>query len=129
MKKGPVITMLVVLLALAGVVTAFMQSASPYVTIKQAKQMRADRMHLAGDILPGTLRTDTTSGFVSFGVKDASGDTISVEHRGQVPANMTAATKVVAIGTVEGDVFVSQDLLLKCPSRYESEKKGDVAAR
>jgi len=40
-----------------------------------------------------------------------------------VPQNMGEATKVVAIGGMKDGKFVSDQLLVKCPSKYESEKK------
>lgn len=129
MKSGPLVTAVVALVAMTGVVVAFMSNASPYVTIAEAKQLKSDRMHLAGDILKETVVTDYKANEVRFQVKDVNGDQILIVHRGEMPANMSSATKVVAIGGVEGDRFISKQLLLKCPSRYEEEKKGDKVAR
>lgn len=122
MKVGPLVTAVVALLAMGAVVAAFMSNASPYVTVAQAKQLRGDRMHLAGDILPGTLHIDVAHAEVTFQVKDANGEVMTIVNRGEIPANMGEATKVVAIGGMQGDQFVSEQLLLKCPSRYESKK-------
>jgi cytochrome c-type biogenesis protein CcmE len=123
MTKGALIGATVALVAMGGVVAAFMSSASPYVTVAQAKELRRPRMHLAGDIVPGTLEVDVKNREVRFGVKDAEGGQIRVVHRGEVPSNVNSATKVVAIGEIKGGDFVSDQLLLKCPSRYESEAK------
>lgn len=123
MKKGPVITAIVALVAMGGVVAAFVSNASPYVTIAQAKERHGERMHLAGDIVPGSVMTDLKSGELRFKVTDTDKATILVVHRGEMPSNINSATKVVAIGGIEGDHFKSEQLLLKCPSRYESEDK------
>ncbi len=124
MMKGPVITSIVALIAMGGVVAAFVSNSSPYVTVAQAKQVRGDRMHLAGDIVKGTVLTNVKTGKVKFQVKDANGEVMDVVFQGEIPGNLDAATKVVAIGGIEGDHFSSKQLLLKCPSRYESETKG-----
>lgn len=124
MKSGPLVTAVVALVAMGGVVAAFMSNASPYVTIAEAKQLRSDRMHLAGDILKETVVNDYQGHELRFKIKDANGDQILIVHRGEMPSNMGSATRVVAIGGVEGDRFMSKQLLLKCPSRYEEEKKG-----
>ena len=129
MKKGPLVTAVVALVAMGAVVAAFMSNASPYVTIAQAKQLGGDRMHLAGDILKETVVTDIKAAELRFRVKDANGDQITVVHRGEIPANMSSATKVVAIGGIKEDRFVSEQLLLKCPSRYEEEKQKGAVAR
>jgi cytochrome c-type biogenesis protein CcmE len=127
MKTGPLVTAVVAFVAMGGVVMAFMSNASPYVTIAQAKQMRGDRMHLSGDIVKDSVRTDIKAAEVRFRVKDLNGDEMTVVHRGEIPANINSAEKVVAIGGVEGDKFVSQQLLLKCPTKYQGEDKGAVA--
>jgi cytochrome c-type biogenesis protein CcmE len=111
------------MLALAAVVVAFMSNASPYVTIEQAKNNSGTRLHLAGDILKPSVKTDLVNHTLLFDVKDKNGDVITVKHLGEPPANMNEATEVVAIGKMEGDKFVSEKLLVKCPSRYEGKAK------
>jgi len=126
MKSGPIITAIVAILALAAVVTAFMSNASPYVTIAQAKTATGNRLHLAGDILKPTIHNDLYKHVLSFDLKDADGAVVTVEHVGEPPANMGEATKVVAIGQMKNGKFVSDQLLVKCPSKYET--KADVSA-
>ncbi len=123
MKTGPIVTAIVAMLALAAVVAAFMSNASPYVTIAQAKSNSGTRLHLAGDILKPTVNTDIVNHALTFDVKDKNGDVITVKHVGEPPTNMNEATEVVAIGKMEGDYFLSEKLLVKCPSRYEGEAK------
>lgn len=115
----------VIVLVAAGLglaVFAFLGNASPYVTVREAQASKREGVHLAGDIVPGTLSTDRASMQVRFQLKDENGDTTWVLYKGLPPANMGDATKVVAIGKVEGDDFVCKKMLLKCPSKYESEQ-------
>ena len=123
MKVGPVVTAIIAMLAMTGVVVAFMSNASPYVTIEQAKHSTGDRLHLAGDIQKATIKNDIARHTLSFDLKDANGQVVSVLHTGEPPSNMGQATKVVAIGKMEGDKFVSDQLLVKCPSKYEGAEK------
>lgn len=130
MKVGPIITAVVAGLALTGVVVAFLGSASPYVTVAQAKTTDGNRLHLLGNIVKDSTRTDFKNGTLLFQLKDPEGATVTVRHRGERPANMGEATQVVAIGGMQGPEFVSEQLLLKCPSKYEGQKKpGAVAQR
>jgi hypothetical protein len=55
MKAGTLVAGLVAVGGLGAVVAAFLGNASPYVTVAEAKTMRGDNLHLAGDIVPGTL--------------------------------------------------------------------------
>ena len=127
MKKGPVITAIFTVLALVAVVTAFVTQASPYVTIAQAKQSSDAQLHLAGDVVPDTLRNDTRHHLLTFQLKDQKGDVILVKHNGEIPADLDQVKKVVAIGGVKNGEFQSTKLLVKCPSKYEAEK-GKVAS-
>ena len=112
MSKGPVITGVVTLLAMAAVVGAFLSSANPYVeTIAQAKASSESQMHLAGDIVKGSVQQDLKSGRVSFRLRDLKGEEIQVLNLGDPPSNMGDATKVVAVGAVKGGVFESTTIL------------------
>ena len=127
--KGPVITCVVAVAAIAAVVGAFMTNANPYVTIAQARAMKDDQLHVAGEIVPGTVQQSLKEHALTFMIKDAEGATITVIHRGDQPANISEATKVVAIGGMSGDSFVSQKLLVKCPSKYEGDPKTSQVAK
>lgn len=127
MKNRKVGMILLSLAGLALMASAFLVNASPYVTVAQAKTMRGDNLHLAGDLIPGTMRVRSSELKVEFQMKDAEGATVPVIYAGTPPANMGSATKVVAIGQYQEDHFQARQLLLKCPSKYESTDKGAEA--
>lgn len=114
------VTLAVVAVASTAVFVSFSQGASPYVTVAQARSMSGDRLHLACDLVPGTVKTDFASHSVSFEAKDEKGTAVTIVHRGD-PVNLKDATRVVAVGSFKGDVFESSQLLVKCPSKYEGE--------
>ncbi len=119
---GSLVTGIVCAVAVTGVIVAFLANASPYVTIAQAKTSQADRLHLAGQIVKPTLRQDILLHTTTFDLIDAKGDKITVVYRGE-PQRFDEAKEVVMIGGVKGGKFVSNDALVKCPSKYQSEKK------
>lgn len=121
MKTGPMLAAAAATIGLAGVLTAFSLNASPYVTVAEAKATTRSNVHLAGDIVPDSLRVLHNEGKVQFTLRDEDGDLIPVVHHGNPPANMGEATKVVVVGEVDGGEFQSNKMILKCPSRYESE--------
>ena len=127
MTKGPLVTACVAVIAFGAVIAAFSANASPYVTIAQAKQSTGDRLHLAGDIIKSTVRLDMLRHTLNFDLKDSTGAVVHVVHVGDPPANLSEANKVVAIGGMKGVNFVSQQLLVKCPSKYEEPKSNQVA--
>ena len=119
---GTVITGVVAALAMGGVLMAFVKNASPYVTVAEAKQSRSDGVHLAGDLVKDSIQTNPKSGEIRFRLKDPQGQLADVLYIGSTPGNLSEATKVVAVGGMnKDDVFVSHQLLIKCPSKYESK--------
>ncbi len=54
-----------------------------------------------------------------FYLEDESGNTFKVLHTGVKPNNFEIATKVVVKGHYEGNLFKSNQILTKCPSKYE----------
>jgi cytochrome c-type biogenesis protein CcmE len=129
MKRGPIISGLVAVFALGAAVMAFTTSASPYVTVAQAKSAPGERLHVAGNIVPGSVRNDVFRQEMTFRMKDAEGTVVQVIHRGEKPANMAEAKQVVAVGKMAGDEFVSQQLIVKCPSKYEGDDKQDQESK
>jgi cytochrome c-type biogenesis protein CcmE len=129
--KGPVVTAVVAGLAMTGVVGAFMSNASPYVTVAQARTNGGDNLHLAGVLQKESYHQDIANGHITFNLKDTDGATILVEHVGVRPPSLLEADKVVAVGALspKKDRFVSHDLLVKCPSKYDEKKPDPLAQR
>jgi len=127
---GAVVTGIVVTLAMVGVCAAFIRNASPYVTVAQAKASHEEGVHLAGDLVKTSIQTDPQNGQISFQLKDQTGAVADVQYIGSMPGNLNEATKVVAVGGMnDKNVFVSHQLLIKCPSKYESQKTLQTAPK
>lgn len=122
-NTGAIIAVILTLVGLSAVVLAFMNNSSPYVTVAEAIARPSDNQHLSGDIVPGSVQIDYRNAQVEFQLKDQEGKMIQVHYRGSVPPTMSTATKVVAVGGVKNAKFESSKLMLKCPSKYESEGK------
>ena len=123
MVKGPVVTAVVAFLAMAGVVGAFMSGGSRYVDIAEAKELGGDSLHLAGVIKDHLTQTDPTTKHILFTLTDKTGANCKVEHVGIRPASLMDADKVVAVGSFHDGKFVSRELLVKCPSKYDEKDK------
>lgn len=82
-----------------------------------------DNLHVAGEIIPGTMVNSGAKQETRFKIKDQNGEQIDVLYTGPAPANMGSVARVVAVGGVKDGVFLANKLWIKCPSKYESEKK------
>jgi len=112
---------LVLLAAAAGLgVTSFRKTVTPYISFEEAR--RATGLVQVNGALADknyTLRADEQ--FLQFKLRDTAGEILPVTYRGVIPGNFDQATMVVAIGRYQGDHFEAEQLLIKCPSKYQTE--------
>ncbi len=59
----------------------------------------------------------------SFFMVDEFGNEMKVVYSGTIPNNFESATSVVVTGKYQNGFFHAKDILTKCPSKYEEEKK------
>jgi len=110
-----------VLLVIAGVfgVSSFKKSMTPYVSFSDAR--RASGMVQVNGVLADknyVLKKDEQ--YLEFKLKDSRGEVMDVQYRGVVPGNFDQATSIVAIGRYTNDRFEADQLLVKCPSKYQA---------
>lgn len=126
MKRGAIVSGVVAILATVGLATVFVRNASPYATIKDAASLRGDGVHVVGQMVPKTLQQNPLKRQLSFRLKDETGE-MPVIYNGPPMANLQAANQVVVIGQMEEGTFMARKMLVKCPSKYESEKTSAAA--
>jgi cytochrome c-type biogenesis protein CcmE len=95
----------------------FGNSISTYVDFEQAEGRQ-------GAHVVGVWDSSQESGFsretmqFSFYMKDQSGNVRKVIFPKPKPNNFEQADQLVVIGQMRGDVFYANDMLMKCPSKY-----------
>lgn len=122
--KGAVISAFTGLLAVGVLTGVFLKNASPYVTVAQAKAAGGEGLHVAGEIVQQSLLPDMAHHQIRFTLRDDKGEVLPVVYTGGPVSNLGNATKVVAIGGMKGGALYSEQLLVKCPSKYEGSKTG-----
>ena len=100
---------------------SFAKGASPYITLAQARHTSGDNLHLGCDIVPNSIKTNFRDHSIELKVTDKNGEAVTVIHRGD-PVNLKEAKRIVAVGKLDGGVFRSHQILVKCPSKYEGEE-------
>ena len=100
-------------------VTAFQSSLTPYRSFTDA---RASGGYVqVNGTLPDPQDSRSTAGVLHFRLEDEEGEILDVAYEGVKPANFEQATSVVAIGQYKEGVFKADQLLVKCPSKYQAE--------
>ena len=97
----------------------FGTSISTYVDFEEAESM--DGAHVVG-----TWDDSREYGFsmeskqFSFYMKDQSGNVRRVVYPKPKPNNFEQADQLVVIGEMQNGVFYANDMLMKCPSKYNN---------
>ena len=96
-------------------------SLTPYVTLAEAKRS-PQPVQVMGELEKSATRYDTTAGLLYFTLKDKQGELLEVSYKGVRPGNFDQATQIVAVGNYKEKVFQADQLLVKCPSKYQGEE-------
>lgn len=66
---------------------------------------------------------DPTANVFSFWMRDDAGEVRQVNYHSPRPANFEEAEEVVVRGSMQGDVFTADHILIKCPSKYNEGRE------
>lgn len=131
MKKTHIIAIAVIAICIAIVMTTA-GDASSYVTFDEAQEMAAggeDKMiHVVGQLKKDAqghvvgLNPAPDKLSVSFVMVDQNGEEQRVFYNEPMPADLVRSEQTVVIGSYRGDQFVADQILLKCPSKYQEEE-------
>jgi len=98
--------------------TSFKNNLTPYVSIEEAMQRQA-KVQVKGSLVPNSSEYVDASEHLRFGLVDDNGNTMPVVYKGVKPGNFEEATEIVAVGSYRDGVFHAEQLLVKCPSKYQ----------
>jgi cytochrome c-type biogenesis protein CcmE len=110
-------------LLVAGVaigVSSFRKSVTPYISFAEARRTTG-LVQVNGNIADKNYVMKPREQYLSFNLRDQKGEVMPVVYRGVIPGNFDQATMVVAIGRFQQDHFQAEQLLVKCPSKYQAE--------
>ena len=108
------------------IATSFSGSTSDYITVVQAKGLDADQARnsrVAGEIVPNSVDWNTRELHLTFAIEDETG-VMPISYYGPQPDMLVDAVEAVVIGKYDpaGDVFEAEELMMKCPSKYEEQQ-------
>lgn len=115
-----VIAVLLLAVAAGFGATSFKKSMTPYISFVEARRA-SGLVQVNGVLANKNYVVKRDEQFLQFDLKDTHGETMTVEYRGVIPGNFDQATSIVAIGRYENGRFQADQLLVKCPSKYQAE--------
>ena len=100
----------------------FGEQVGGYMNFEQATAS-GSRAHVVGKWVESEhFDYNPESNQFSFMMEDDSGETMRVIYNNPKPANFEDAESVVVEGRMDGDVFVAEHILVKCPSKYNDTR-------
>jgi cytochrome c-type biogenesis protein CcmE len=107
-------------------VTSFMSTSIRYVSLGEVPSTTGT-VQVMGKIDFDSVTYDPAHTQLIFEItgleKATVHDRLKVVYAGTVPGNFDQATSVVAKGKYQGGTFVAEQLLVKCPSKYQGMEK------
>ena len=98
--------------------TSFKSNLTPYVSFDEAAKT-ARKVQVAGGLVENSSKYVDESQELHFAMIDEDGNTMDVSYKGVKPGNFEEAVQIVAIGSYQQGVFYAEQLLVKCPSKYQ----------
>ena len=125
MKTIHIIIILALVAAVAIVITTF-TDASTYADFTEAARIPGKEVHVIGKLdrnKPIEYDAQKNVNRFSFYMTDDKGVEKKVTYQNVKPQDFEKSDQVVVIGSIKNEEFIATGLLLKCPSKYNSEKK------
>jgi cytochrome c-type biogenesis protein CcmE len=109
-------------------VTTFRKTLTPYTSFAEARRSGVS-VQVNGVLQdPKAVKFDPAKSELVFALKDDKNEVMEVVYKCVKPANFEQATNVVAIGSYQNGRFTADQLLVKCPSKYQAEAAAKAAA-
>jgi cytochrome c-type biogenesis protein CcmE len=125
MKKIHIIILVFVVIAI-GVIISLFANTSTYTDFGAAASNPGKEFHVIGKLVkekPIVYDSKVDANKFTFYMTDQKGLEKMVVYKGAKPQDFEKSEQVVVIGKIEDDQFKASSLLLKCPSKYNEDKK------
>jgi cytochrome c-type biogenesis protein CcmE len=97
---------------------ALKKSMTPYVGFNEARD-GSSKVQIAGSLVAGSAEYLDQTRQLRFVLADEQGQTLPVLYSGVTPGNFEEATQIVLVGSYQDGVFNAEQMLTKCPSKYQ----------
>lgn len=131
MKKSHLFGILIIAACITIIMTTA-GDASTYVSFGEARQMsaggQAKKVHVVGQLkktaegeIIGIEPSPDKLSF-SFIMVDHNNQEQKVFYKEPMPADFTRSEQVVVIGSYKNNIFMADQILMKCPSKYQEQE-------
>lgn len=127
MKTKYIIGIAIIVIFMIFGALSFRKTLTPYVSFKEAQKSgiggaSGATVQIIGEVVFSQVKYDIDAHQLQFPIMDGNQNKMMIVYSGTKPANFEQARKVVVIGRYENGVFVADQLLVKCPSKYQGKQ-------
>jgi cytochrome c-type biogenesis protein CcmE len=124
MKKIHIVGIIVIAVAI-GVIFTSLKSSATYADFSEAANNPDNEYHVVGKLdknLPQVYDPKINPDEFTFSMVDNKGVEKKVVLAKSKPQDFERSEQIVLIGKMKGDEFHANDILMKCPSKYNAGK-------
>ena len=124
MKKLHIVGLLIIAVAI-GVIFISLNNTSSYADFSKAANNPEDEFHVVGKLdktQPQIYEPQINPDEFSFTMTDNNGLAKRVVLHKSKPQDFEKSEQIVLIGKMKSDMFHANDILMKCPSKYNDGK-------
>jgi cytochrome c-type biogenesis protein CcmE len=124
MKKGYLIGIILIAIAFAAIITTVSGSGT-YADFATAQMQEGKVFHVVGKLdknKPYEYNPEANANIFGFYMIDNTGAEHKVLLNKTKPQDFEKSEQIVIIGKMKDDVFIASDILMKCPSKYNSNE-------
>ncbi len=124
MKKIHIIAIVIIAVAL-GVIVSTISNSSTYAPFSEAIQNPDATFHVVGKVnkqKPFEYNPEVDANLFGFYLVDNTGIEKKVVYNGAKPQDFERSEQIVVIGKIDGEEFHCNQILMKCPSKYNGSE-------
>jgi cytochrome c-type biogenesis protein CcmE len=125
MKRTHIIAIVIIATSIA-FIFGTLSNSSTYANFDEAFSNLGKEYHVVGKLdkmIPVVYDPAIDANLTIFTVIDNNGSSKQVKLKKTKPQDFERSENVVLIGKAEGNEFVANDVLMKCPSKYTEQNK------
>ncbi len=124
MKTSHIIAIIIIAIAIAAIIGTINDSGT-YASFSEAAKHEGKTFHVVGKLdrtKPYEYNPEVNANIFSFYIIDNEGIEKKVILNKAKPQDFDKSEQIVLIGKIKSNEFIASDVLLKCPSKYATEK-------
>jgi len=129
MKKMHIIAIVVIAVALA-IIVSTISNSSTYAPFKTAIDHTGSTFHIVGKVNKNKAfiyNPEVDANLFGFYLVDNEGVEKKVIYSGAKPQDFEKAEQIVVVGKMEGGEFQANQVLMKCPSKYNGDQVNQIS--